>query len=144
MAAKVQWYRNAWWVMTHARGKRWRKRLGPTKAHKRDAEEIARKINGALALGTFEPKSKGEEPEPLLTEAALRRWHETYSPTFKPSFEIESRRIIDNYLAPFFGCKELREIREEDLLLYIREKLNALAPVTIQTHLSILRRVRGE
>ena len=53
MAAKVQFYRKAWWVMTHHAGKRKRKRVGPTKVHKREAEAIAQKVNAAIALGTF-------------------------------------------------------------------------------------------
>ena len=139
MAAKVKWDRGAWWVHTHYEGKRKKRRVGPTKADKREAEEIARKINAALALGTFAPH---REEKPLPCDAALRSWHTTYSPTFKPSFERESDRIIRAHLAPFFGSKDLREIREEDLLGYIRARLAAgLSPLTIQTHLSILRRV---
>jgi hypothetical protein len=55
MAAKVKWDREAWWVFTHYEGKRKKKRVGPTKADKRDADKIARQINAALALGTFKP-----------------------------------------------------------------------------------------
>ncbi len=50
--------------------------------------------------------------------------------------------LIENHLAPFFGSKSLREVREEDLLRYIREKQAAgLAPSTIQNGLTIVRRV---
>jgi integrase len=127
-------------VRTHANGKKHDRRVGPTKANKRQAEEIARKINGALALGQYEPKQRALKPLPC--DDALRRWHRTYTPTFKPSFEAESSRIIENHLAPFFGATDRREIGESDLLRFIREKLESgLAPVTIQTQLSILRRV---
>jgi integrase len=140
MAAKVQWDREAWWVFTHYEGKRRKKRVGPTKIHKREAERIAEKVNAAIALGTFTFERKPQKPLPCNTE--LRRWHTTYSPTFKPSFEQESDRIIEQHLAPFFGSIDLREIREDHLLRYIRAKLRAGAAVlTIQTQLSILRRV---
>ncbi len=54
MAAKVVWYREAWWIRTRWGGnKKKDRRIGPTKADKRLAEEIAQKINASLALGTF-------------------------------------------------------------------------------------------
>ncbi len=98
MAAKVKFDRGAWWVFTHFQGKRKKKRVGPTKQNKREAEQIAKKINAALALGTF--TAGAEEPKPLPCDAELQRWHTTYAPTFKPSFEVESARIIKNHLNP--------------------------------------------
>jgi integrase len=74
---------------------------------------IARKINGALALGTF-----------------------------KPRFRETSLAILDRHLIPFFGTRDARSIREADLLGYIRAKLDAgHKPATILNALSILRRV---
>ena len=81
MAAKVKWDRGAWWVFTHYQGKRKKKRVGATKAHKREAEQIARKINGALALGTFAPDPT--QKKSLPGDAELRGWLETYTPTMK-------------------------------------------------------------
>ena len=92
MAAKVKWERGAWWVFTPYEGKRKKRRVGPTKGHQRDAEEIARKINAALALGTFAPEVKAAKP--LACDQELQRWHAAYAPTFKPSYEIETRGII--------------------------------------------------
>lgn len=132
MAAKVRHYRGSWWVMTHAQGKRYRKRVGPKVADKRIAEDIAKRINGALALGLFDPNS-GAEQKPIPVDARLRAWHQTYSPTFKASFEHTSRSVIEKHLAPHFGSKDVRAITEEDLLHYIRAKLNAgLKPATIR------------
>ena len=140
MAAKVQWMRDSWWVITHYEGKRKKRRVGATAAHKREAEEMARKINGALALGTFAPDREREKALPC--DAELRRWHTTYSPTMKPSYEIEAARIIRVHLVPFFGGKDVREIREEDLLRFVRTKLDAgLAPKTIRNALQVLGRV---
>ena len=53
MSAKVRFDRGAWWVITHYEGKRKRKRVGPTKSDRRDAEQIAKQITRAhrFALG---------------------------------------------------------------------------------------------
>ena len=47
MAAKVRWYRDAWWVILHDQRKKKKKRFGPTKANKRLADETAKQINAA-------------------------------------------------------------------------------------------------
>ncbi len=91
MAAKVTWYRDAWWVRTRWGGNRKKdRRIGTTKADKRAAEEIAKQINAALALGQFDP---GRE-KALPCDAELRAWHQTYSATMKPSYEIRLVRRI--------------------------------------------------
>jgi integrase len=139
MAAKVRWMQNAWWVVTHHQGRRRKKRVGTTKADKRQAEEIVRKVNGQLALGIL-PVERTEEALPC--DAELRRWITAYAPTFKPSTQGESRRIIETHLVPFFGSRDVRELRESDLLKFVQVKLEAgLAPKTIRNTLSILRRV---
>ena len=83
MAAKVKWDRGAWWIFTHYRGRRTKKRFGPSKSDKRQAEAVARKIDAALALGTFSPED-ASEAIPCAEE--LQRWHRTYSLTMKPSY----------------------------------------------------------
>jgi hypothetical protein len=123
MAAKVVWYRDAWWVRTHAQGKKRDRKIGPTKADKRKAEKIAEKVNASLALGTY--RSARHREKHLPCRQALLSWHQAYAPTFKSSFEVESKRIIDAHLIPFFGAKDLMEIRETDLLNYIGTKLEA-------------------
>ncbi len=140
MAAKVVWYRNAWWVRTHAGRKKHDRKVGPTKAHKREAGEIARKINAALALGQYEPHKKASKA--IRCDEELRRWHRTYGPTMKHTSEVSTRGLIENHLAPFFGSKDLAEIGESDLLALARKKLEeGLAPKTIQNALTVLRRV---
>ena len=139
MAAKVQWDRSAWWVITHAHRKRRRRRFGPKAADKRRAERAAEEINHRLALGQYEPQ---ERVKPIPFDAHLSEWHRSYAPTFKYSYEITSRGLIENHLAPFFGAKCLREVNREDLLGYIRAKLETgHSPATIQNALSIVRRV---
>ena len=140
MAAKVRFDRGAWWVFTHYQGKRKKRRVGATKAHKREAEQIAKKINAALALGTFAANAR--ESRPLPCDGELRRWLATYAVTMKPTYEILNRGLIENHLAPHFGAKDLREIREADLLEYIRVKMaSGLSPRTIRNGLSVIRRV---
>ena len=64
MASKVRHMRGAWWVVTHANRRRWKKRIGPTAADKRLATDIAKKINAALALGTFDLSKPDETARP--------------------------------------------------------------------------------
>ena len=52
MSAKVKWDRSAWWVVTHHDKRRWKKRVGPTKADKRRAEKIAERVNAAILTGS--------------------------------------------------------------------------------------------
>ena len=56
MAAKVKRYRDAWWVITHAKRKCRKRRFGPTTADKRRAEKAAEEINPRLALGQYGPE----------------------------------------------------------------------------------------
>jgi integrase len=141
MASKVVWYREAWWVRTRWGGnKKKDRRIGTTKTDKRQAEQIAKQINVALAVGTFE--ADGKRDKPLPCDAELRQWHATYAPTMKPSYETLTEGHIRNHLAPFFGARDLRDLREADLLDFARVKLaDGLAPKTIRNSLSILRRV---
>ena len=60
----------------------------------------------------------------------------------KPSYEELTRRLIEMHLVPHFGSRDLREINEEDVLEYVRIKLEAnLSPKFIRNGLSIMRRV---
>jgi integrase len=154
MSAKVQWHKDAWWVVTHWSGKRRWKQIGAAKSDKRAAEKIAEKINASISLGAFDPDA--EERKPIPFDQHVRAWHRTYSPTFKPSHERNALSAIERTLIPFFGSRDLREIREADLLEFIRQKLEAprersrsgdaearagYSPSTILYSLSILRRV---
>jgi len=144
MAAKVVWYREAWWVRTRwtedGKERKRDRRIGSTKEDRRQAETIAGKVNGALALGMFKPDA--EERQPIPFGKHLRDWHRRYSVTFKPRFQETSLSVINVHLVPFFGEEDLREIGETDILEYIQVKLDAgLAPSTILTGLSVVRRV---
>ncbi len=93
MAAKVKWDREAWWIFTHHNRKRTKKRVGPTKAHKRQAEEIAKKINAALALGTFDPRASADKPVPI--DARLREWLRDQSRVEKTRADAVAREILE-------------------------------------------------
>lgn len=97
------------------------RRFGTSAADKRSAEQAATKINGALALGTFNPDVT--ERRALPCDEALRSWHTNYSTTFKPSYEQSSRLLVEKHLVPFFGRRDVRDLREEDLLAFVREKM---------------------
>lgn len=140
MASKVRFDRGAWWVFTHHRGTRKKKRVGPTKADKRQAEKIAEKINAAIALGTFSTAPEAET-RALPCDAELRRWHATYAPTMKATYAKLTLGLIDNHLVPYFGSIDLRDIRESDLLGFAQRMRSAgRSPGTIQNALSGLRR----
>jgi len=50
--------------------------------------------------------------------------------------------MIERDLIPHFGATDLRELNEEDLLVFVSAKIEAgLSPRTIETTLSVLRRV---
>jgi integrase len=142
MAAKVKWYRGAWWVDVHHEGKRKKKRIGPTADDKRRAQQLAKTVNARVTLDAFGLGSKDEEERPLCCDAELRRWHLSYGATMKPAYRKLTHGLIENHLAPHFGSRDLRELRESDLLEFVRHKLDAdLSPRFIRNALSVLRRV---
>jgi integrase len=121
VAAKVKRDRGAWWVITHYEGKRRKQRVGPTNSHKREAEQIAKRINAALLLGMFVPTQR-ESGIPFDTYASAWLEHEVMVPTersmegaLSPATAALHRRHVTLYLTPFFGSKDLREIRVADV-----------------------------
>jgi integrase len=60
----------------------------------------------------------------------------------KPSYHVLAGDVIRVHLEPYFGGRDVRTLTTEDLLGYVRAKLDAgLAPATIRVQLSVLRRV---
>ena len=77
MAAKVRQLQGAWWVVTHHLGKRQHKRIGKTRADKRQAEEIAKQINAAIALGHFSTQAgRPASPECIRFDDFAQMWLE--------------------------------------------------------------------
>ena len=136
MGAKVRQIQGAWWVVTHHQGKRQHKRIGSTRADKRQAEEIAKKVNATIALGAFNISREDSFESPKL-EARLRSWHQLYSATFKKSYAETARGLIENHLVPSIGDLELAAITQDILLAYISGKIDSgLSPATIHNSLS--------
>jgi integrase len=125
-------------VRTHVNGEKIDKRFGRTAEDKRAAQDLARELNHLIALKQWPPKRE----EPLPIDLELRRWLDAWTPAMKPGYQALVAGVIDTHLAPFFGSKDLRQLREEDLLRYVRAKLaDGLAPPTIRRHLASLQRV---
>ena len=151
MAAKVKWDRGAWWVVTHHDGKRRRKRVGPSQGDKREAEEIAKKINAALALGIFEPDKKAPEAIPFDRYALdwLRREVElpierNAGGALAPATAQLHRRHVRRYLVPFLRDKDLREVRVTDVQAFYDRCLETGRPPSersIEMVLATLRRI---
>ncbi len=138
MGAKVREKDGAWWVVVHHAGRRTMRKIG---ADKRTAQKVAHEVNAEIALGKFDPDARrSRKAHPL--DQALWDWHRAYRPTFSASFEACSAGYIANHLVPFFGPKDLRDLRDEDVLSFIQAQLDAgLKPPTIKNELSVLRRV---
>jgi len=138
MAAKVIWYREAWWVRSRFNGRKKEKRFGPAQSDKRRANDAMRQINARIELekfGIFQP-----EQDPLPCTEQMNRWLETYRPTLKSTTAVSFNGLVRNHLGPHFGSRDLREIKEADLLRFVSLlQTKGLAPATIKNILSFLR-----
>ena len=152
MAAKVVWYREAWWLRTRWGGnKKKDRRIGTTKADKRLADDIARQINARLAIGTFEPEES--KPKPILFSEFADNWllREVKLPirrSIEGALAPATARIheghIRRHLAPFFGETELREIRVAEIQRFYDRCLETGKPRSarsIEMILGTLRRI---
>ena len=122
MQAKVKWDRGAWWVITHYLGKRKKKRVGPTKANKREAERVAKKVNAALALGAFHPSDSRECT--LTVEQLAARWLRTEillpldrgkDGAVAPKTAQIHQNHIKKRIVPFLGAREASSLRIADV-----------------------------
>jgi len=124
MSAKVKWYRGAWWVDVHDHGKRRKKRIGTTTAHKRQAEEIAKKLNAALVLGTF-----GLSPKPAAKQMTLRevaaRWLTT-------EIDLPRERALDGAVAPQTAIIHRTNLSKRILLLLGDREIGSLGVGDVQ------------
>src|SRR4030095_4082042 len=108
--------KGAWWVVTHYRGKRRKKRFGPMSDEKRQAEEVAKKINAKLVLGEFAPSGRGKTlPFGEFAELWLRREVELplereMKGHLAPGTARACRLQLDVHLKPHFKDVELRSI----------------------------------
>src|SRR5262245_44794065 len=105
------------------------------------APSVKERVSCSL-FQTARPPHRSNRIQAIPLDKHLRAWHKRYGPTFKASYEETSRGLVENHLVPFFAGGDLRELREEHLLDYVRAKLDAKQrPATVLNALSILRRV---
>ncbi len=150
MAAKVKQDRGAWWVVTHFQGKRRKKRVGSTKADKRKAERIADEINARLAIGVYQPKV---EQRALPFEEYARNWFRSevqlpvargIAGALSPATAELHERHVRLYLTPFFGRRDLREIRVPQVQSFYDHCLQTQRPPSersVEMVLATLRRI---
>src|SRR5262245_66166316 len=165
MAAKTKWWKGAWWLLVHALRQRSVRRLGPTNADKRKADDAVAQANAALALGLegpelaqalgFEaPEPKAEQSEKSLPfDAYAARWLES---EVKLPIERRARgalsqatallheRHIRLYLAPFFADRDVRSLRVPDVQAFYDRCLETRKPKSqrsVEMALATMRRV---
>ena len=119
-------------------GKRTSLAIGSGDEGRAEAHAVAERIN----RWTTAQQRTLTASSPLPVDQALHDWLETYQPTLSLSYEIVARGLIEKHLEPHFGNRDLRDIREEDILTFAGEKLDAGKSLAlVRNALSILRRV---
>ncbi|MCH7867921.1 MAG: site-specific integrase [Myxococcales bacterium] len=154
MAAKVRWYRDAWWVRTHAHGRRSDKRLGPTKADKIHAQTIAREINAKLVLGNYQSHPP-EKQDQITFQDFAELW---LSREIDLPFERRSaghvaagtartyRLQIEKHLVPFFDDFDLRTFKRSDIQRFYDHCIDSgrpRSPKSIDMAINVLRMILG-
>jgi len=143
----VRWWKSAWWVIVHHQGKRTVKRVG---ADRKVAEVVARKIRAQLVLGHFNLRERDASlgfqcfaNEWLRREVELPIMGRVTGALAWRTGKIH-RGHLTRYLIPFFGSKDVREIRVADVQdLYARclETGKPRSARSIELILATLRRV---
>jgi integrase len=119
MGVKVQFWRDAWWVIIHHRGRRKTKCIG---SDRETAERVARALREKLARGelNLEPAAGNQT---LQTYA--KAWLETVKGTLKASTLAFYEANLDNYILPMLGPRPVASLRRSDcreLVTRCREK----------------------
>jgi len=140
MGAKAKLIKGSWTVVVHYKRHRQMRAIGPTAEDRRRAESLARKVNASIELGSFGLGKRGEGT--VHCDRELDRWFEGYMPTFKPTTRKLYAGVIENHLKPHYGDRDLRELREIDMLDFVAAmQAKGLGPKAIENSLSCLRRV---
>lgn len=115
MSAKVRWLRGAWWVVHHANGKKWTKKVGP---NLKLAERLAEQLAARAVLGDDFPQRQRAEKSIYFSQYA-EEWYERevelpirrkIEGALAPATGRLHRGHLDRYLKPFFGQMNLRAI----------------------------------
>ena len=154
MAAKVRQIQGAWWVVTHHQGNRQHKRIGSTRADKRQAEEIAKKVNATIALGQFsvgDARAESAAPIPFADFAGLWLEREMLLPRERGDANAPAEKTvrlaeahIRLRLNPELGGRNLREMTKSDVQHVFDWCLTRephWSPRTIEMTLSALSRI---
>jgi len=153
MAAKVVWYRGAWWVRTHYGGKKRDRRIGPSNDDKRAARKIAEQTNAKLVLGEFHPAEETPEEQPVRFDEFAASWFRTeilipcergLAGALSPNSVRQREEGVRVYLIPFFGTTDVRRLRVADiqrLYDHLIETGRPRSPRSIEIVLGTLRRV---
>lgn len=134
--------------------------LADTPTNRKRLQKVLERIEGEIALGTFDyqktfgkplPPLDGQEPEPSATTATpfvpnrpvgtplfrvfAEQWFEETEVTWRKSYRITQRGALDKYVIPFFGDKEVGQITKADVLAF-RATLAKVPARNAQTTLS--------
>ncbi len=112
-------------------GKRKRKSLFGKTRH-----EVAEKLRAAI-----QEYSGGLDPANGRLNVAqfLRSWHDTNAPRWRPTRELEVRRVIETGLIPALGRIPLRKLTPEHIQRYYQGMTErGCAPGTIKNHHNVL------
>jgi len=134
MSAKVRHRKGrGWFVRVYVDGKQFEEKCGSESEARAMAEEFNRRSN---ARGAW------LSPGALPTDRCLEGWLVSHGPELARSTEANARSLIRNHLKPHFGTVDLRNLSREDVIDFAHQKLESgLAPRTVETALSVLRRV---
>lgn len=153
MAATVVWnrQREKWQFIYRPPngGKREVQILGPAESDKLQGLEYAAKRNAADAA-LRECRASLRPDLPLWGEAAMRAFWASAHKTYADSTYESHGRILELQLIPFFGKKDLRKLKGQDIKDFAAERArpkerggHGNAYETIQGALRLLRRVLG-
>lgn len=104
-----------WYVQVYWQGKRYKiwHYNGDPIWHEKTAEKLLNKIRAEIDEGTFQPKTYSAN-NPLSLNEYAKQWLKVIE--VKPNTLKDYSYSIRNFIAPFFGNKDLRNIRYNDLV----------------------------
>lgn len=133
--------------------------LADTPTNRKRLQKVLERIEGEIALGTFDyqktfgkplPPLEGQDPEPSATAATYapnrpigtplfrvfaEQWFEESEVGWRKSYRVTQRGALDKYVIPFFGDKEVGQITKADVLAF-RATLAKVPARNAQTTLS--------
>jgi integrase len=151
VGVKIRQLKGAWWVVVHHDGKRHMKRVGQGETARRTAEKVAEQLRAKLVLGQLDLGEKKVTPYPFDRFAAEWLRLEVQLPSERgiegalaPSSVRQRAESLRVYLTPFFGDKDVQEIRVADVQR-LHDHLVATgrprSPRSIEIVLGCLRRI---